>query len=101
MELTIKEQKRNQLLSREEIKAMSSNGITPKAEELRIKLAEKLNKANELVVIKSIKGKFGRKDFEIVAYCYDDGNALKKTEPKAKKNAPTEAKKEEAKEKAK
>lgn len=99
MELTIKEQKRNSLLLREEIKAVSSDGITPRAEELKIKLAEKFNKKPEFVVIKSIKGKFGIRNFEIVAYCYDDESALKRVEPKPKEKKAQAQMKEEGKEK--
>ncbi len=99
MELIIKEQKRNPLLLREEVKAVSSNGITPKAEGLKIKLAEKFNKKPEFVVIKSIKGKFGRRDFDIIAYCYDDESALKRVEPKPKEKKAQAEVKDEGKEK--
>jgi ribosomal protein S24E len=79
-ELVIENRIRNDLLRREEISAGVNSEITPKTEEVKNMLAEKLSKDAKLIVIKKIKGRFGSKDFLIEAYIYDNSKELKRFE---------------------
>lgn len=95
MELIIKNKKRNELLEREEIRALAKSEITPTMQKTKQAIAETLHANVELVVLERIKGNFGRKEFNVEACIYDNKEALEKTEPKPK------AKKEKEKQEAK
>jgi len=105
MEIEIKKQEKNLLLSREEIRAEIKEKITPKEEEVKTALAEKLQKSPELVIIKSIYPHFGEQKAFLLAYVYNNIEALKKFEPKIKpkkeKVAKSEKKEEQAGEESK
>lgn len=100
MEITVKNKEHNKLLEREEIALIVKSETTPRAGELKKDFAGKLNFNEELVAIKKIKGNFGKKEFDVEAYAYDNKEALGKHEqkPKAKKEAKQEEKAEEKKE---
>ena len=89
METADKNRKQNKLLKREEITLTVTSGTTPRTEELKKEIAGKFNSSEEAVVIKSIRGTFGRKDFDVEAYIYDNKEALAKYEPKQKANKET------------
>ncbi|MCK4521887.1 MAG: hypothetical protein KAU20_04890 [Nanoarchaeota archaeon] len=95
MELKIKDQKDNKLLSRIEINALLGfQGATPSNDKVRELIAKQMNKEAKLVVVKNIYTKFGSQSADVSAYVYADENKLKQIEPgkKDKKGA----KKEEA-----
>lgn len=84
MEIEIKKQEKNLLLGREEISAEIKEKITPKEEEVKTALAEKLQKPVELVIIKGIYPHFGEQKAFLLAYVYNNIESLKKFEPKIK-----------------
>ena len=107
MELKIKDQKDNKLLSRIEINALLGfQGATPSNDKVRELIAKQMNKEAKLVVVKNIYTKFGSQSADVSAYVYADENKLKQIEPgkkdkkgAKKEEAPAEASpKEEAKE---
>ena len=102
MDLNVLGQKDNILLSRKEVTAELSffGAKTPSKEEVKKKLSEKLKVSENLIVVKSIDGKFGSPTAKVLAYSYLSEGDLKRIEPKEKKkkaDAPGEAPKEEAK----
>lgn len=101
MELTIKKQENNSLIQRTEIEATLILNITPSNEQVKEELSKKFNKDKELIVIKHIYSKFGIHENKIIAYIYDNKEALTKFEPKKKEKEekkPEEKKEEKPKE---
>jgi len=94
MEIIVKNKEHNRLLKREEISLIVKSETTPSAQESKKEVAGKFNFNEELVVIKKIKGNFGKKEFDVGVYVYENKEDLEKHEqkPKAKK---AEEKKEE------
>ena len=84
MELKI-EEKNNELFRRKEIVAFLQSEIVPKREEIKTALAEKLSSPVENIVVDTIKGKFGRKEFTVIARIYNSKEDLEATELKSKK----------------
>lgn len=82
--MKITEQKRNELLQREEISALKEDFKTPSMVETKTELANLLKRDAEVIVVKKIKGRFGNKRFIIEAYAYDNKEVMKKIEPKIK-----------------
>ena len=74
------EEKKNPLFHRREIKAQMSGHVAPSREEVRKALSEKLKTPEETIAIKTIKGKFGSKTFNIIANAYSSREELEKTE---------------------
>jgi len=93
METIIKKQAINPLLLREEIEIVINSPTTPSKIEAKDAIASKLNKSQEVIVIKKIHQKFGTEDTEVYAYVYNSKESLEKIEPKpkAKKAAAEEA----------
>ena len=93
MEITVKNKEHSKLLEREEIALIVKSETTPSAGEFKKEFAGKFNFNEELVAIKKIKGNFGKKEFDVEAYVYENKEALGKHEqkPKAKKEAKQEA----------
>lgn len=92
--IKIIQQKRNELLHRDEISALKEDVKTPQINEIKTEIAAVLKKDAGLVAIKRIKGRFGQKKFLVEAYAYDNQDIINKIEPKAK--GKKEEKKEEA-----
>ncbi len=102
--------KQNPLLKRKEVKIIIEAEKNPTMQEASKSVAEKFKIAEEVVAVKQIKGKFGRKTFLISAHIYDNKEDKEKIEPKSKKKKgkeekpaeqPAEENKEEPKEEAK
>jgi ribosomal protein S24E len=96
MEIVLKDKKENDLLKRTEILAIIKSEITPKMQDATKALVEYLHANPEFIVIKRMKGKFGRQEFEVEACIYESREAMQKIEPKpkAKKEQKQEAKPE-------
>ncbi len=84
MEIIIKDKKENDLLERTEILAIIKSEITPRMQDATKALAEYLRADAGLVIIRRMKGKFGRKEFEVEACIYESREAMQKIEPKPK-----------------
>lgn len=96
--MNIIEDKDNKILNRKEVKLIVEAGKNPSMEEAIEKVAIQFKSEKENIVIKQIKGKFGRDTFLISAFIYRSKEDKEKTEPKKKQGEQAEeAKKEEAK----
>lgn len=92
MNLEVSEKKDNPLLSRTEICGkLSFDKATPSNDEVRKSLASKFNASENLVVVKNISTKFGKRTADLCAYVYKDAAALKRIEPKPGKKAAEKA----------
>ena len=84
--LRITEKKEEPLLSRTKIMVeIDFDNITPKKEELKSKIASSLNAAENLVVVRSVYTKFGKRNADAIAYCYKSEESLKNIGSKQKK----------------
>lgn len=94
--MQILKEKEEKLLSRKEILAeVQFEKCTPKKEDLKKQLSDKLKADHELLVIEKVHQKFGERRANISAYLYNDKESLKKAEVKNKKvKKKEEAKKE-------
>jgi ribosomal protein S24E len=81
-ELTIKSDKNNALIGREEIVAVVNPQVS--YEETKKLLSEKTKKPVELIVIKRANPEFGKKEAKVEAYIYNSEEIMKKFEPKPK-----------------
>ena len=95
MEIT--EQKENALFNRKEIKGFMETEKTPSRSELIKIISENLSVPAENIKIKSIKGKFGSKKFNIEANIYSSEKDKNEVEIKKKKELEAEKKAEEEK----
>ena len=96
MQITIENKKLNPFLSREEIEAViqiEEGETTPSFKDSKKLLSEKINKREDLIIIKKVDQRFGENKAKITAYAYEDADALKKYEP-VKKAKGEEKKKE-------
>ncbi len=85
MNIEITKHEKKELVEREEVTALvSGTTSTPSKTQVQEKLAEKLNKSKELIIIKNIFPKFGSNENKVIAYIYNSENSLKKFEPKKK-----------------
>jgi len=82
--MEIKKEIKNLLLGREEIEFKISSNSTPSKLDLAKQLAEKIKKSESLVVIKNVKGNFGRKDVLVKAFVYYSEKDKDKFELKSK-----------------
>lgn len=97
MELIVKDSRRNDLLKRQEIIAVIKSEITPVIEQARKAVAESLHADAELVAMRRVKGRFGRKEFDVEACVYDSKEAFEGAEPKPKEKKQGQAEKAEEK----
>jgi len=82
--MQILNQSRNELLKRNEVKGIvSSSGNLGFENAMKI-VVDKMKTAEENVVIKNVKSKFGRDTFLIEALVYDSVDDKMKIEPKVK-----------------
>lgn len=75
---------RNELLKRIEAKAIIESEINPGFEKSQKEIATQFKADENLVVVNSIKSKFGTREFLIDAFIYDSLDDLKKLETKKK-----------------
>jgi len=78
------QQTRNELLKRNEIKGIVTSSGNFGFENAMKTVAEKLKAAEENIVLKNVKSKFGRDTFLIEALIYDSKEDREKIEPKKK-----------------
>jgi len=107
--MKIIEEKDNFLMNRKEVKVVVEAGKNPSYDEALNLISEKFKIVPELVVIKSVKGKFGRNTFLISAFIYKSKEDKERFERKKKEKKaiqettateqPAQEKKEKAKEK--
>lgn len=95
----ILEEKKNFLINRKEIKVIVKAEKNPNREEASSILEKEFKADKENIVVKGVKGKFGRNTFLISAFIYDSKEDKEKFEPKEKekkqKKSAGEEKKEE------
>jgi len=69
------------LLPRKEVSIfISFEGATPGRKQLKKSVADKVKAKDDLVIIRHVYTKYGSKDAEIIAYVYDNEEALKSLE---------------------
>ena len=93
MELKIIETKKNDLLSREELKIeILFDAVTPSNKGLQDAISSKKGASSDLIVVKHIYTAFGSKKADVTAYIYDSQEAKDSTETKSKKQRAAEKK---------
>ncbi len=92
MELKIIDKKDNLLFNRKEIEASVGAEVTPRRQEIKELISEKLSIPPEVIKLKGIHGKFGSKNFTIKANVYNSIEDKEKIEPKSKKEKEEEKK---------
>jgi small subunit ribosomal protein S24e len=81
MKLEIKEKKEVPLLSRTRVHLnVEFEKETPSREMIRKELAKILKSKEELIIIKHVYSKFGKKEAKIIAHVYENLDDLKKIE---------------------
>lgn len=75
---------KNDLLKRTEIEAVVEAGKNPGFEAMQKEIAEKMKASEDLVVVRHIRGHFGRDKFLVEAFIYDSLEFKNATEPKPK-----------------
>ena len=69
------------LLPRKEVSVfVSFEGATPGRKQLRKSVADKVKAKEELVIVRHVYTKYGSKEAEVIAYVYDNEDALKALE---------------------
>lgn len=104
--MDIKQDIRNEIFGRQELKIDIETETSPSFNEVKKKISEKFGKPDENIDILSVKGAFGTHIFHVDAFIYDNKEQLekmqnlrktkkqKKQEKEGKKKAEEEAKKE-------
>ena len=87
MELKISTKVEKKYLGRKEIVMKGRSETTPSKAQLKEEAAKLASAAPELVVIKKVNQQFGRKDFEVEVYVYNDEKSMKEFEKEKKKAA--------------
>jgi len=80
----------NPLFNRREIEGELHAEVSPSREEVRKLISEKFSASEDIIKIRTIKGKFGSKVFLIVANIYKSKGDMDKIELKKKKDAESE-----------
>lgn len=86
------EDKNNELLKRREIKIIVESEKNPSMQEAIDMISKQFKAQGESIVVKSIKGKFGRNTFLISAFVYQNKETKEQTEPRVKGKKKTEQK---------
>lgn len=81
---------KNKLLKRNEVEFMMSSDGNPGFLSTSKQIIEHFKATDDRIVVKSIKSKFGSKDFLVEAFIYDAAADKMKTEPKKKEKAKKE-----------
>ena len=87
MEIKISTKIEKQYLGRKEIVLKGRAEITPSRVELKEEAAKLASAPAEMVVIKRVNQQFGKKDFEVEVYVYNDEKSMKEFEKEKKKKA--------------
>ena len=95
--MKIIEDKNNELLKRKEVKIITESKTSPSIGEAVNLVSKEFKTQEDNIVIRNVKGKFGRKTFLISAFVYGSKEAKEKIERKPKKKKGTEAEKAEEK----
>lgn len=82
--MKILEDKHNSLLNRKEIKIIAEAEKNPSYDEALAIVVKEIKSESENIVIKNVKGKFGRDTFLISAFIYKTKEDKEKFEPKPK-----------------
>jgi ribosomal protein S24E len=90
----ILKERENPLFNRKEVEVNLEIDVTPKIKEAEEFIAKEFSSNAENVKIKSIKGRFGSRNFIITAHIYKSKEEKDKIEPKEKKAKKAEEKKE-------
>ncbi len=77
---------KNSLLKRREVKLVIESEKNPGMQEAAKAIAENFKVSEDVVAVKALKSKFGRKTFLVDAFIYDSVNDKNNIEPKKKKN---------------
>ena len=85
------EDKNNGLLNRKEVKMIVEAGKNPSYDEALVIVSKEVKAEPDCIVIKNVKGKFGRDTFLVAAFVYKTKEDKEKFEPK-KKEKKVEAK---------
>ena len=93
--MKIIEDKNNELLNRKEIKIIVEESKNPSMQEAMKTISGHFKAKDENIVVREIKGKFGRNTFLISAFIYNSKEAKDKIERKPKGKKGEEEKKEE------
>lgn len=97
MEIKIEKQDHKPLVDRDEVLVKVFDGeATISNAQLKEDVAKKLNKSQDLIIVKQIRQKFGKHEAEAKVYVYQNAEALARFEPK-KKEKKEAVKKEEKK----
>jgi len=75
---------RNDLLKRREVEAIMEADSNPGLNASKKAIAEELKASEDVIVVKTVRGKFGSNEFLIEAFVYDSADDLNSTEPKKK-----------------
>ena len=84
MESGILENKENSLMNRKEVKIVVEAEKNPSYDEALNVIAKKVGGNADTIVIKAVKGKFGRNTFLISSFIYKNKEDKEKFEPKKK-----------------
>lgn len=76
--------KHNLLLKRKELMVSVHQESNPSTSAAKTMIAQSLSVSEDLVVIKSIRNRYGVREFHIESFVYDSAESLDKTEQKAK-----------------
>lgn len=87
MEIKISTKIEKPYLGRKEIVLKGKAETTPSKVELKEEVAKLASAPAEMVVIKKVKQQFGKKDFEVEVYVYNDEKSMKEFEKEKKKKA--------------
>ena len=75
---------KNNLLKRREVKLVFSSAGNPGMQNSAKRIADHFKAQEERIVVKAVKGKFGRDTFLVDAFIYDSKEDKDKIEPKKK-----------------
>ena len=92
MEFNIVVEKENPLFKRKEIEGTIHTDVAPSKVEVAKELSTKYSVPEENIVIDTIEGRFGAKEFVLVAQLYETKEAKELTETKTKKQREAEIK---------
>jgi ribosomal protein S24E len=81
---------KNSLLKRKELKVAVESESNPSFPSSTKRIAEEFGASEDLIVIKGIRGQFGRKNFLIDAMIYDSVADKERIEPKKKEKVKVE-----------
>ncbi len=99
LDINIKEQKENKLLSRLELSATIEfiGEATPSNDKVKEIIAKKTGKEAKLVIMKHIYTNYGDSSAEVIAYIYNDEKKMKELEENKKQKGAEKKEGEEAK----